>query len=318
MARLRIGISGWTYPRWRGAFYPKGLAQKNELAFASRLFNSIEVNGSFYCLQSPATYRAWYDQAPPGFLFSVKGSRFITHMKKLNEPRQALANFFASGPLVLREKLGPILWQFPPMLGFDEKRFTEFFELLPKTVGQAARLASEHDDRVEADPAFVPKARSTPLRYAVEVRHESFLNEDFIDLLRSHNIALVIADTAGKWVFTEDLTADFVYVRLHGEGEIYAGGYDDVSLRWWADRVRSWSRGRVPKDAALVSRASRETVPREIFVYFDNDAKVRAPFDALALAGLLGLEPDFEKEEKNHENQNDRHRRRAQRRISLR
>src|SRR3954466_13617496 len=147
---LRIGISGWTYGPWRGTFYPKGLAQKNELAYASRELNSIEINGSFYSLQRPSSYALWREQTPDGFVFSVKAGRFITHMKKLRGVESALANFFASGLLALREKLGPILWQLPPSLGFDADRLRDFFDLLPRDTQAAARLARRHDDKLKA------------------------------------------------------------------------------------------------------------------------------------------------------------------------
>ncbi|MBA2744404.1 MAG: DUF72 domain-containing protein, partial [Chthoniobacterales bacterium] len=146
---LRIGISGWTYPPWRGVFYPKGLAQHRELEFASRAHNSIEINGSFYSLQRPSSYQRWYEQTPQGFVFSVKGPRFITHMKKLRDVQTPLANFFASGVLALREKLGPVLWQFPPNFGWNEQRFRDFFELLPKTTTEAAQLARLHDAKLK-------------------------------------------------------------------------------------------------------------------------------------------------------------------------
>src|SRR2546421_9997190 len=132
MAEVRIGISGWRYGPWRGTFYPQKLQQKRELEYASRKLNSIEINGSFYSLQRPSSYRAWYEATPDGFVFAVKGGRFITHMKRLRDVDEATANFFASGILLLREKLGPILWQFPPNMGFDEQKFADFFELLPK------------------------------------------------------------------------------------------------------------------------------------------------------------------------------------------
>src|SRR5438067_4147747 len=132
MAEIRVGISGWNYPPWRGNFYPVGLPQKHELAYASRRFNALEVNGTFYSLQRPSTFQSWYEVTPPGFVFTLKGGRFLTHFRKLTEPRQALANFFASGLLCLREKLGPIVWQFPPVMPFHEDRFQAFFELLPR------------------------------------------------------------------------------------------------------------------------------------------------------------------------------------------
>lgn len=282
MAELRIGISGWRYAAWRKVFYPPELPQRQELEFAAQHFNSIEINGSFYSLQTPNLYAGWRAATPKDFVFSVKGGRFITHMKKLRDVEKPLANFFASGVLELREKLGPILWQFPENLRFDQ-RFEPFFQLLPKTTRQAARLARQHDSRV--DSAIPRLARSSAIRHAIEVRNESFRCPEFIALLRRFGIALVVADTAGRWPYIEDLTADFVYVRLHGDVELYRSGYSEEAIVRWAARVRSWSGGGEPKDAvrASPSRAPRLS-SRDVYVYFDNDAKVRAPFDALALA----------------------------------
>src|SRR4051812_21166876 len=213
-ADLRIGISGWTYGPWRGAVFPKGLAQKNELAYASRELNSIEINGSFYSLQRPSSYQLWREQTPEGFVFSVKAGRFITHMKKLRGVESALANFFASGVLALNEKLGPILWQLPPMLAFDAGRLEAFFDQLPRDTRAAAKLARGHDERL-AGRSHVETDALRPIRHAIEVRHDSFKTEVFVKLLRKHDVALVVADTAGKWPYMEDVTArDLVYARL--------------------------------------------------------------------------------------------------------
>jgi uncharacterized protein YecE (DUF72 family) len=269
MAVARIGISGWTYPPWRGVFFPKGLPHRRELEYASERLNSIELNGSFYALQRPASYRSWYEQTPADFVFSVKGGRFITHMKKLRDVDAALANFFASGPLALAEKLGPILWQLPPSLGYDADRLADFFGRLPRSTGEAAYLARQHDDRM-IDRSFTTALVDRPLRHALEVRHDSFKIKAFPELLSEHGIAVVVADTAGKWPFIDTVTADFVYARLHGDKELYTSGYTDESLSSWAARARSWM------DAG-----------RDVYVYFDNDVKVRAPFDAMALARLL-------------------------------
>jgi len=288
---LRVGISGWRYDGWRrGKFYPKGLAQERELEYASRIFNSIEINGSFYSLQLPSSYQRWSAATPKNFLFSVKGSRFITHMKRLRDVRVPLANFFASGLLALRDKLGPILWQFPPQFRFDQQTFVEFFQLLPRDTGEAARLAKKHDDRLKAR-AFLKVDVPRSLRYAVEIRHPSFMIPAFFELLHEHNIAFVFADTAKKWPYAEDLTADFVYVRLHGDKKLYVSGYGDEALDWWADRIGYWREGRQPADAILVTPAKHQsaTETRDIFVYFDNDAKVHAPFDAQRLAEVIGM-----------------------------
>lgn len=270
MPQIRVGISGWNYPPWRGVFYPKKLPQRRELEFASRRLSSIEINGSFYALQRPESYRAWSDQTPDDFLFAVKAGRFITHMKKLRDVETPLANFFASGLLALGPKLGPILWQLPPNLGFDASRLGQFLALLPRSTSAAARMATHHDERMEGR-AWLATDVDRPLRHALEVRHASYVCPAFFALLREHDIAAVTADTAGKWPFIEELTTDFSYVRLHGDQELYVSGYSDEALDDWARRVRSWSAG------------------RDVFVYFDNDAKVRAPFDALALMERLGL-----------------------------
>ncbi|HEV7204536.1 MAG TPA: DUF72 domain-containing protein [Jatrophihabitans sp.] len=265
----RVGISGWTYPPWRGVFYPKGLPQRSELGYAAGRLATIEINGSFYSLQHPSSYRSWHDQTPDDFVFAVKGGRFITHMKKLRGAETALANFVASGVLALRGKLGPLLWQLPPTLGFDAERLADFFARLPRSTAEAAWLARHHDARVDGR-ALTDTVEDRPLRHALEVRHASFVTPEFPALLREHHIGLVVADTAGRWPFLLDVTADFVYVRLHGDVELYASGYSEAALDVWAGRVRAWT------DAG-----------RDVYVYFDNDMKVRAPFDAMSLAERL-------------------------------
>ena len=284
MSNLRIGISGWTYAGWRGVFYPPDVTQKRELEYASRQMNSIEINGTFYSLQRPSSFQTWYEMTPPRFQFAVKGSRFITHMKKLRDVDVALANFFASGVLELKEKLGPILWQFPPQLGYNEEKFANFLELLPKTTFEASRLAKKHDDRLKGRASLKADA-DRPIRHAFEVRHDSFLDESFVKLLRKHRAAFVFADTAGLWPYAEDLTGDFIYIRLHGASELYTSGYSEKELNHWADRIAKWSQGSQPKDAALITTSSPpRRASRDVFVYFDNDRKVRAPFDAMRLA----------------------------------
>lgn len=289
--RTYIGISGWRYAGWRGKFYSKGLAQRRELQYVSEKLNSVEINGSFYSLQRPESYRLWYDQTPPGFIFSVKGGRFITHMLKLRNAEAAIANFFASGVLALGEKLGPILWQFPPQFGCNIDRFQEFFQLLPRTGDQAEELAARHNEKLAGRSWTTAKGVRT-IRHAVEVRHASFLCPEFVQLLCAHNVALVFADTAQKFMYSEDLTADFVYVRLHGDLELYASGYSEAALEWWANRVLAWRSGGQPPDAALTLPAPKpKRRARDVYVYFDNDAKVHAPFDAMNLASRLGVQP---------------------------
>jgi uncharacterized protein YecE (DUF72 family) len=284
---VRIGISGWRYAGWRGKFYPKDLPQRRELEFASRVFNSIEINGSFYSLQLPSSYQRWYAETPEGFVFSVKGARFITHMKKLRDVETPLANFFASGVLALREELGPILWQLPPSFSWNQERIAQFFALLPRDTGEATKLARKHDDKLKAR-AWTKIDMVRPLRYAMEIRHPSFMVPEFFELLRDHNVAFVFADTAGKWPYAEDLTADFVYCRLHGSEKLYVSGYSDTELDWWAKRIKFWRRGKHPPDAKLVGNPKSRARKLDIFVYFDNDAKVHAPFDAVRLAKRLG------------------------------
>ena len=284
---IRIGISGWRYAGWRGRFYPVGLPQRRELEFASRRFNTIEINGSFYSLQTAASYRRWRAETPEDFVFAVKGGRFITHMKKLKDVEIPLANFFASGPLALGPKLGLILWQFPPNFGFHAERLEGFFEKLPRSTDAAARLARRHDRRVK-DPCVTAEL-NLPLRHAVEIRHKSFETPDFITLLQRHRIALVVAD-AVDWPRIEDVTANFVYVRLHGSEELYASGYDGPALDDWARRIKAWAAGgQADTTHCLIKRPPPRARHSDVYVYFDNDAKVRAPFDAMALAERLGV-----------------------------
>ena len=280
---IRIGLSGWRYVPWRGVFYPKDLAQRRELEYASRRFSTIEINGSFYALQTPGAYARWHDETPDDFVFSVKGGRYITHMLRLRNCATALANFFASGIANLGGKLGPILWQLPPSYAFDRAALDAFLRELPRDSDEASALAQRHDDKVAGRTAChftVPQ----PLRYALEVRHPTFVDDAFVDLLRQHRTALVVADTAGKWPYAEDLTADFTYVRLHGDEELYVSGYSDAALGEWCDRLIAWSEGRAARDARLISIAAPAgSDARDVFCYFDNDAKVMAPRDAAAL-----------------------------------
>ena len=268
---IRIGISGWRYDPWRKVFYPEGLPHRRELEFCGRHFPTVEINGSFYSLQRPEYYEQWYDETPEGFLFAVKGSRYITHMLRLTKIEKPLANFFASGILNLRDKLGPFLWQFPPMFAFKRERLEAFFRLLPRTTEQALALARRRDRRMIGRSRLAIDA-NRPLRHAVEIRHPSFMTAEFVALLRKHDIGLVVADTAGKWPKMFHVTAGFVYVRLHGDIKIYTSGYSDRALASWARRIRNWHRD-----------------GRDVYVYFDNDVKVKAPFDALNLMRKLGL-----------------------------
>jgi uncharacterized protein YecE (DUF72 family) len=268
---IRVGISGWRYAPWRGVWYPAGLAHRRELEFCARHFPTVEINGSFYSLQRPESYEAWHRATPPGFVFAVKGSRYVTHFLKLKNVERPLANFFASGVLALREKLGPFLWQLPPTLAYERERLAAFFALLPRTTAAALALARRRDARMTGRARLTIDA-DRPVRHAVEVRHASFVNDEFRALAARHRVAVVVADTAGKWPLMLDPAGEVVYVRLHGDVRIYTSGYSDRALAAWARRIRRWARE-----------------GREVYVYFDNDVKVRAPFDALGLMRWLGL-----------------------------
>ena len=267
----RVGISGWRYPSWRGDFYPVGLPQRSELAYVAERLSSVEINGSFYSLQRPTSYRRWYDETPPGFVFAVKGGRFITHMLRLRSIETAMANFFASGVLALGDKLGPFLWQLPASLPFERDRIEGLLALLPRTSTELAALGARHDDKLRPDRVDLEVRQERECRHAVEVRHPSYADPAFAELLRAHDVACVLADNAGIWPeFDLDTAAGFSYLRLHGDTELYASGYDRRSLRQWADRC-----------------GERAAGGRDVHVYFDNDAHGRAPHDAVALRRLL-------------------------------
>ena len=283
---IRIGTSGWVYGPWHGSFYPRDLRRGAELNYLATRLNTVEVNASFYSLQRPDAFRQWVRQTPDDFVFAVKGSRYITHMKKLRAAETALANFFASGVLALGTKLGPLLWQLPPSLGFDADRLAEFFDLLPRSTGAAAELARRHDDRVR-DRALTEADVDQPIRHALEVRHPGFATPEAVELLRDKDIGLVVADTAGKWPYLEDVTSDFVYIRLHGDEELYVSGYGAEALDRWAERIRAWHSGGTPPHAHTVAPAMRSRDGRDVYVYFDNDVKAYAPSDALALKQRL-------------------------------
>ena len=283
---IRIGISGWTYAPWRGHFYPEGLGQKRELAHASRVFSSIEVNGTFYGLQRPEAFARWADETPDDFVFAVKGSRYLTHMLKLREPEKPLANFLASGVLRLGAKLGPILWQFPPTFRFDAARLEPFLALLPGDTEAAAALARKHDARLDGRAWTTADARR-PLRHAIEIRHESFRDPAFIRLLRRHGVALVCADTV-KWPRLMDLTADFVYCRLHGSKTLYKSAYSKAEIERWADRAVAWATGGPMTDGEFASPSIGRSRRRKVYVYFDNTDKRQAPINARQMMEAVG------------------------------
>jgi uncharacterized protein YecE (DUF72 family) len=275
--RTFIGISGYDYKPWRGRFYPDDVPARRWLEYASRKFNSIELNGTFYSLKSPAVFERWVTEVPErDFIFAIKGGRFITHNLKLRNAEASLGNFFASGVLALGEKTGPFLWQLPATYRFDAGRLDSFMRLLPRSARDAEAVARQHDHRLRRG-ALVDAAMDVPYRHAFEVRHPTYFTDEFYDILRAHRCGFVIADTAGKFPYAEEITADFVYVRLHGSQELYASGYTDDELDAWAEKIDRW---RKP------ARSSRD-----VYVYFDNDAKVHAPFDAARLSERLGAQP---------------------------
>ncbi len=288
MARVRIGVSGWRYAPWRGVFYPEELPQRAELTYAAGIFASIEINGSFYSLQRPESYASWYRQTPADFVFALKGPRYITHMLKLRDSREALANFLASGVFNLREKLGPMLWQLPPNLGYDPARLERFLDLLPHDTEQALSLARRRARWMKGRTclAIEPNHR---IRHALEFRHPGFLQPSLVELLCKHRIALVIAETAGLWPQAHDITADFLYLRLHGDKELYRSGYSKKALSRWAERIVAWHRGGEPANALkIVPDRKPLSRKRDVFCFFDNtDAKLRAPFDAQSLMAEL-------------------------------
>lgn len=268
-----VGISGYDYKPWRGRFYPDALPARRWLEYASRRFNSIELNGTFYSLKSPAVFQRWANEVPErGFVFAIKGGRFITHNLKLRRSETALGNFFASGVLALGTGTGPFLWQLPATYSFDAERLDSFMRQLPRDAREAEAVARQHDQRLKRG-ALTEAAANVPYRHAFEVRHPSYFHEEFYSILRAHRCGFVIADSAGKFPIAYEVTADFVYVRLHGSQELYVSGYSDAELDEWAMRIRRW---RAPRGGR-----------RDVYVYFDNDAKVHAPFDAQRLIERL-------------------------------
>lgn len=288
MSSTYTGISGWRYAGWRGVFYPPELTQVRELAFASRALQTIEINGSHYALQTPASYRSWHEATPPGFVFSVKAPRYVTHILRLRGEQcdTAIANFLASGIFNLHEKLGPILWQFPPSFRFDAEQFERFLKSLPTDTESAIDVAHRHDAHIRH--ACLTIDRKRVLRHAIEIRHPSFCDETFIHMLRKYHAALVFSDSTANWPYAEDVTSDFIYVRLHGTETLYGGEYSDIALDRWARRIATWASGREPRDAQrIAAKSSGGKTTRDVFCYFDNDQKVRAPFDAARLTSRL-------------------------------
>jgi uncharacterized protein YecE (DUF72 family) len=262
-SHIRIGIGGWTFAPWRGTFYPKGLSHAKELAYASERLTSIEVNGTFYRSQSPATFRKWASEVPDGFVFSIKGSRFVTNRRVLKEAGESIQRFLDSGVTELGDKLGPLLWQFAPFKKFDEADFGGFLELLPGTVN------------------------GRTLRHVVEVRHDSFKTPEFIALLRKFKIAVVFTDH-DTYPNIADITGDFVYARLQqGQDEIPTA-YPPKEIGAWAKRLDAWAAGKEPTDLPRVDAKHKpKAEPRDVFAYVIHEGKVRAPAAAMALIERL-------------------------------
>jgi uncharacterized protein YecE (DUF72 family) len=290
-SRIRIGISGWRYPPWRGTFYPDDLPQRAELEFASGKLPVIEINGTFYSLQRPESFALWYRQTPADFQFTLKAPRYITHMRRLKGVEQPLANWFASGIFALREKLGPMVWQLPPNFKYDRQRLSDFLDLLPADTASAAAMARKRDAFMKGRTRLAIDV-NRPLRHAIEVRHDSFACAEFVELLRRHNVALVISESARQWPMIHDVTADFIYMRLHGDKALYRSGYSDKALDRWARRIAAWARGSEPADASRVAgKAAPARGARDVYCFFDNtDVKLRAPFDAQTLMKKLRLQ----------------------------
>ncbi|WP_158931768.1 DUF72 domain-containing protein [Acidisphaera sp. S103] len=255
---IRIGIGGWTYEPWRGPFYPDGLPQKRELEYASRKLTSIEVNGTYYGSQKPETFAKWRDETPDDFVFSLKAPRFATNRRVLAEAEQSIERFFTGGVMELRNKLGPINWQFMATKKFDPDDFHAFLGLLPKTV------------------------EGTPIRHAVEVRHDSFRTPDFVALAREHGAAIVVAGDS-DYPQIADPTAPFVYARIMGTSEAEPAGYADDALDKWAQCARLWASGQPPDGIETVAPRQNAATGRDVYLYVISGHKVRNPAAAMAM-----------------------------------
>ena len=263
---IRVGVGGWVFPPWRDNFYPPGLAQKSELEYASRHLSAIEINATYHRLQKPASFAKWRDATPPGFVFSVKGSQYVTNRRVLGEAGEAIGRFMASGLAELGPKLGPIVWQFATTKVFDADDFDAFLELLP------------------------PNVDGVPVRHAVEVRHPSFMTPEFLALVRRCGVATVFADS-DKYPSFADTSGDFVYARLMMTESRHRTGYAPERIRAWADATRRWARGESAEGLPRLEPAAAKTEPRDVFAFFISGAKERAPAAATALLAELGFEP---------------------------
>lgn len=286
--RMRIGTSGWAYDSWRKDFFPAKTPRSEFLAYASRVFNSIEIDSTFYGTQPVSRYQNWYESTPDGFLFAIKGSRYITHMLKLKNCEHAVGNFFASGVLALREKLGPVLWQFSAKMPLDFDRFETFAKMLPRDLNEARELGLRHDKKLRRKPYLTVK-ENLPLRHAFELRNDKFFDKDFLVMLREYNIATVMASTAEKWPLFTDVTANFIYVRMHGEHQLYSGSYNQKTLDKWKHHISFWQKGCTPPELKHYLPAAPDKRLRPIFMYFDNTEKAQAPVDALRFMKMMGV-----------------------------
>jgi uncharacterized protein YecE (DUF72 family) len=259
---IRVGVGGWTFEPWRGSFYDKGLAHSRELAFASRRLTTIEVNGTFYRSQSPETFRKWRDETPDGFVFALKAPRYATNRRNLAEAGESISRFTEGGLAELGDRLGPINWQFAGTKRFDPEEFEAFLRLLPEAAG------------------------SHPLRHAVEVRHESFRDERFVDLCAARGVAIVTAADS-EYPLIGDQTADFSYLRIMGTAADEPLGYPDERIAYWADTARALSKGKVPADLTPV-RPAGKAAARDVFLYVISGAKEKNPQAAMALIDRLG------------------------------
>jgi uncharacterized protein YecE (DUF72 family) len=280
---VRLGTAGWVYEPWRDNFYPKGLKQKDELAWSSARLGNIEINATFYSHQKPSSFQNWAAATPDDFVFSVKGHQFVTHIKRLKDVEIPLANFFASGVLALGSKLGPFCWQLPGNAKYDADRMENFLALLPHTPEDLLALAARHDG-LKTEP-WLDATGVTRIRHAVEVRHESFATPSFIEQLRAHNVALVVADTA-EWPFL-DQTADFTYARLQGApgAESYAEAERAVRGDW----LRALSEGRPIADGRYITAPEADPPPRDVHAFFVSTDKDNAPHNARAVMAQLGI-----------------------------
>jgi uncharacterized protein YecE (DUF72 family) len=262
MSDIRIGIGGWTYEPWRGTFYPEKWPQKRELDYAAEHVTAIEINGTYYGSQKPATFASWAKAVPDGFVFALKASRYCTNRKVLAEAGDSIAKFVGQGIVELGDRLGPILWQFMATKTYDPDDFAAFLALLP----------AEQD--------------GLALRHAIQVRHESFAVPEFVALCRAAGVTIVFAESA-DYPAIADVTGDFVYARLENAEERFDAGYAPHVLDDWADKAKTWAAGGRPDGLAYVEDAAPAKHPRETFVFFINGAKVRAPHAAMALIERL-------------------------------